>query len=259
MKKLMGQLVVLLVTAGLLASCNEKSGGIGKTPDLKTDDEKSLYVIGHDMGTKLQSLNLKGNEFSILLAGIRDGVEEKESPIKQREFLPKITAMIRKRTEEMKKKEEEASTAFLEKMAKQDGVTKLESGMMIKEVKAGEGAMPKATEKVKVHYHGTLRNGKVFDSSVDRGKPAEFALNRVIPCWTEGLQKIKKGGKAELYCPPKLAYGDRGAPPNIKPGAALKFEVELIDILGEAPAPKMPDFSKMMGKMKKDQKDSKKK
>ena len=85
-----------------------------------------------------------------------------------------------------------------------------------------------------MHYHGTLRDGTVFDSSVERGTPATFPLNRVVPCWTEGLQKIKVGGKAKLVCPSSIAYGDRGAPPKIKPGAPLVFEVELIGIEAKA-------------------------
>ena len=95
----------------------------------------------------------------------------------------------------------------------------------------GNGASPKASDTVKVHYHGTLRDGAVFDSSVDRGTPAEFPLGRVIPCWIEGVQKMKVGGKSKLVCPANLAYGDRGAPPKIQPGAALAFDVELLEIL----------------------------
>ena len=100
-----------------------------------------------------------------------------------------------------------------------------------KNVKAGEGKVPTAESMVKVHYHGTLVDGEVFDSSVDRGKPATFPLNRVIPCWTEAVQKIKVGGKAKVTCPSDQAYGDRGAPPKIKPGATLTFEIELLEII----------------------------
>ena len=91
--------------------------------------------------------------------------------------------------------------------------------------------MPKATDTVKVHYHGTLTDGTVFDSSVKRGEPATFPLNQVIKCWTEAVQLIKVGGKSRLVCPSGIAYGDRGSPPVIKPGATLVFEVELLDIV----------------------------
>jgi FKBP-type peptidyl-prolyl cis-trans isomerase FkpA/FKBP-type peptidyl-prolyl cis-trans isomerase FklB len=98
-------------------------------------------------------------------------------------------------------------------------------------MKEGKGASPKETDTVKVHYHGTLTDGTVFDSSVQRGEPATFPLAQVIPCWTEGVQRVKVGGKSRLICPANLAYGDRGAPPKIKPGATLVFEVELLDIV----------------------------
>src|SRR5262249_56091513 len=98
-------------------------------------------------------------------------------------------------------------------------------------VKRGTGRAAAATDKVKVHYHGTLIDGTVFDSSLQRGEPATFPLNNVIPCWTQGVQMMKVGGKSRLICPAELAYGDRGAPPRIKPGATLVFEVELLEIL----------------------------
>jgi len=103
---------------------------------------------------------------------------------------------------------------------------------------SGEGPNPKRTDTVKIHYHGTLRDGTVFDSSRD-GDPATFALTGVIGCFSEGVQKLKVGGKAKLTCPPEAAYGDRGSPPKIRPGATLVFEVELIEIVG-APAPEAP-------------------
>jgi FKBP-type peptidyl-prolyl cis-trans isomerase FkpA len=94
----------------------------------------------------------------------------------------------------------------------------------------GSGASPQASDTVVVHYHGTFPDGSVFDSSVERGEPARFPLNRVIPCWTQGLQLMKVGGKAKLVCPPQIAYGARGAPPRIPPNATLLFEVELLEI-----------------------------
>ncbi len=105
-----------------------------------------------------------------------------------------------------------------------------ESGLVITHLEEGTGASPAATDVVVVHYHGTFPDGKVFDSSVERGQPARFGLNRVIPCWTEGVQQMKVGGKAKLVCPPEIAYGPRGAPPRIPPDATLHFEVELIEI-----------------------------
>jgi len=110
------------------------------------------------------------------------------------------------------------------------GETSSVSGLTITHITEGSGASPTATDVVRVHYHGTFSNGKVFDSSVERGKPARFPLNRVIPCWTEGLQQMQVGGKAKLVCPPSIAYGARGAPPRIPPNATLHFEVELLEV-----------------------------
>jgi FKBP-type peptidyl-prolyl cis-trans isomerase FkpA len=104
------------------------------------------------------------------------------------------------------------------------------SGLQITTLREGTGKSPTRRDRVSVHYHGTFENGEVFDSSVDRGKPAVFPLNRVIKCWTEGLQLMKVGGKAKLVCPPKIAYGKRGSPPAIPPNATLTFEVEILAI-----------------------------
>ena len=109
--------------------------------------------------------------------------------------------------------------------------TKTASGIVITTLKEGSGASPKSTETVKVHYRGVLENGKEFDSSYGRGQPATFPLNRVIACWTEGVQTMKVGGKAKLVCPAKLAYGSRGVPGTIPPDATLVFEVELLEIV----------------------------
>lgn len=105
-----------------------------------------------------------------------------------------------------------------------------DSGLRITTLREGTGESPEARDTVQVHYHGTFEDGEVFDSSVERGQPAVFPLYRVIPCWTEGLQRMKVGGKARLVCPPEIAYGKQGAPPKIPPDATLSFEVELLDI-----------------------------
>jgi FKBP-type peptidyl-prolyl cis-trans isomerase FkpA len=112
-----------------------------------------------------------------------------------------------------------------------EGAVKTASGAIYLEIEAGTGAQPSPTDLVKVHYHGTLRDGKVFDSSRAVGTPVEFRLDQVVPCFSDGIQKMKVGGKSKLTCPAEAAYGDRGAPPLISPGAALAFEVELLEIL----------------------------
>jgi FKBP-type peptidyl-prolyl cis-trans isomerase len=141
--------------------------------------------------------------------------------------------------------EKKESQGFLDKMAKEKDAKRSDSGMIFIPLKAGSGDSPKATDTVKVHYEGKLRDGSTFDSSVQRGAPATFPLNRVIPCWTEGLQKMKVGEKAKLVCPSNIAYGDRGSPPKIKPGAALLFEVELLGIEAPAPASTSPGHGGM--------------
>jgi FKBP-type peptidyl-prolyl cis-trans isomerase FkpA len=121
---------------------------------------------------------------------------------------------------------------FAAKAAKEPGAQVTASGLVFLSLKEGAGASPQASDKVRVHYRGTFQDGKEFDSSYARGQPAEFPLDRVIKCWTEGVQRIKVGGKARLTCPPSIAYGERGAGGVIPPGATLQFEVELLGIAG---------------------------
>jgi FKBP-type peptidyl-prolyl cis-trans isomerase FkpA len=123
-----------------------------------------------------------------------------------------------------------AQTDALDKAAKEKGAVKTASGLIYLPLKEGKGASPKPTDTVRVHYKGTFPDGKEFDSSYKRGEPTEFPLNRVIPCWTEGVGMMKAGGKAKLTCPPNIAYGERGAGGVIPPNAVLQFEVELLGI-----------------------------
>jgi FKBP-type peptidyl-prolyl cis-trans isomerase FkpA len=122
------------------------------------------------------------------------------------------------------------SQSYLDKAAAQPGAVKTASGLVYRELKAGSGASPKASDTVKVNYRGTLENGTEFDSSYKRNAPVSFPLNQVIPCWTEGVQKMKVGGKSQLVCPASIAYGKEGRPPVIPGGATLTFEIELLGI-----------------------------
>jgi FKBP-type peptidyl-prolyl cis-trans isomerase FkpA len=124
----------------------------------------------------------------------------------------------------------EANKAYLEKAASAPGATKTASGLIYRELRPGTGTSPAPTDTVKVHYRGKLVNGTEFDSSYKTNEPAKFPLNRVIPCWTEGVQKMKVGGKAELICPASIGYGDRGMPPDIPGGSTLVFEIELLGV-----------------------------
>jgi FKBP-type peptidyl-prolyl cis-trans isomerase FkpA len=123
-----------------------------------------------------------------------------------------------------------AQGSVIEQAAAEKDAVKTGSGLVFRILKEGAGPQPKATDTVRVHYRGTFPDGREFDSSIKRGEPAEFPLNRVIPCWTEGVQKMKVGAKAKLTCPPQLAYGERGAGGAIPPNATLQFEVELLGI-----------------------------
>jgi FKBP-type peptidyl-prolyl cis-trans isomerase FkpA len=123
-----------------------------------------------------------------------------------------------------------SAQAYLDKAAAEPGATKTASGLVYRELRAGTGASPKASDTVKVNYRGTLVDGTEFDSSYKRNEPISFPLGQVIPCWTEGVQKMKVGGKSQLVCPSSIAYGERGSPPVIPGGATLIFEVELLAI-----------------------------
>jgi FKBP-type peptidyl-prolyl cis-trans isomerase FkpA len=200
-------------------------------PELKTEDQKTLYALGLAVSRSLAPFNLTESEMEIVKAGLADGVGGKEQKVDLQVYGPKIQALQQARVGAAAAVEKKAGQAYLDKAATEKGATKTASGMIITTTKPGNGASPKATDKVKVHYTGTLTDGTVFDSSVQRNEPATFQLNQVIPCWTEGVQLMKVGGKSRLVCPSAIAYGDRGMPPRIKPGATLVFDVELLEIL----------------------------
>jgi FKBP-type peptidyl-prolyl cis-trans isomerase len=242
--------VTALVLATFLAGCQKDAGATAPAPaapaavEPKTDDEKILYAMGLVMGRNLTGLDLSAADLEMLKIGLSDEALGKTKKVTLEEFGPKIQAFAQARAGAVAAKEKTASEAYLTKAAAEKGAQKKPSGLIYTEIAAGTGPSPSPAETVKVHYTGKLIDGTVFDSSVQRGQPAEFTLGGVIPCWQEGVALMKKGGKALLVCPSDLAYGDAGSPPKIKPGATLVFDVELLDIGPGAKAPGAPAAKK---------------
>lgn len=220
---------LVLATITGLAACAQAA----QTPVAKTDDEKALYALGVMLSTNIRTFEFTDKEFEMVKAGLADGLRDK-SKIEQEEMqklLPKLQELQTSRLAAATKREKDTGAAFLTKAATEKDAVKTASGMVIKTVSAGTGASPKDTDTVKVHYTGKFVDGKEFDSSVKRNEPATFPLNGVIACWTEGVQQMKVGGKAQLTCPPELAYGEEGRPPQMRGGATLVFDVELLEIV----------------------------
>lgn len=198
--------------------------------NLESDDQQAIYALGATLAQMVQQYDLSPDEVDILIDGLRDGLLGKELKVDLTKAQARLRSLGQARQARVAAREEAAGKAFLEQAATHKGAERTESGLVIETIQEGSGESPGPHDTVRVHYTGRLRDGTVFDSSVKRGSPATFPLDQVIPCWAEGLQKMKVGGTAKLYCPASLAYGSRGAPPKIKPGAALVFEVELLGI-----------------------------
>ncbi|MCC6128593.1 MAG: FKBP-type peptidyl-prolyl cis-trans isomerase [Acidobacteria bacterium] len=245
MKPRVGGLLAILALTSLAASAapadkpaakpaakpaDPKAPGAAPAPAAPLDEAKTIYALGVVISGNLKQFRLTPAEVEILKSGLTDGLAGKEKKEEVEKNGPRIQELLEKRQSAAAAEEKKASGSYLAKMAAEPGAQKKASGLVYRELKAGAGEQPKSNSKVKVHYHGTLSDGTVFDSSVQRGQPAEFPLDRVIPCWTEGVPLMKVGGKAKITCPSEIAYGDRGAPPTIKPGATLTFEVELLEI-----------------------------
>lgn len=195
-----------------------------------TEQDNTLYALGAAIGRNVAAFDLNETELKKVQEGIADVALHKEPKLDPSSYFPKIQELQTTRLAAAAAVEKKAGADYLAKAAAEAGAKKTASGLVYSTVTEGTGPSPKATDTVKVHYHGTLPSGKVFDSSVERNEPATFPLNGVIPCWTEGVQLMKVGGKSRLVCPAELAYGDRGAPPDIKPGATLIFDVQLLGI-----------------------------
>jgi FKBP-type peptidyl-prolyl cis-trans isomerase FkpA len=207
--------------------------------ELTSDEQKTLYALGLALSQNLTRLRLQAGELAYVVAGLEDGVLAQTPRVPLAEFGPKVQALAQSRFAAAAEQEQAVARDFLAKMAAEPGAVKSETGVVMFTLQEGTGASPKANDVVRVHYKGTLPDGSIFDSSIDRGQPNTFPLDGVISCWTEALQKVKVGGKARIVCPPALAYGAEGRP-GIPPNSPLVFEVELLGIGDEQTAPTSP-------------------
>lgn len=203
---------------------------------LETLEQKASYGIGRQMGDQLAQQPFEGMDVSAISAGIADALDGAEMRVEVKEIQEAFNVLnerIRAQQEEEAKKASAVGEEFLAENSKRDSVVVLESGLQYEIIEAGEEGSDKPTKesKVRTHYHGTFIDGKVFDSSYDRGQPAEFPVGGVIAGWTEALQLMNKGAKWKLFIPYNLAYGAQGSPGGIPPYSALVFDVELLEIL----------------------------
>ena len=219
-------------TSLVLLACNGQEVKTSTPAKVETEEEKVLYALGLVIAQNtLEPFRgqFSDAEMAVVLQGFADALKGGETIVPLQEFGPKINPMLQERMKGVQAQAAAEGTAFREKAAREEGAVQTASGLIFKELRAGTGVSPKATDRVKVHYHGSLIDGTVFDSSVDRGEPITFALDQVVKGWTEGLQMMKVGGKAKLTIPPELAYGPGGRE-GIPPNATLIFEVELLGI-----------------------------
>ncbi len=196
---------------------------------LMSEEERTLYALGLVAASSFQDLDLSARERELVRRGLDDFLSGRKTQVRMADYERKVQEFTRKRLATAADARKEKQKSAVADAAREKGAVKTASGLVYVPIAEGRGASPSATDVVRVHYEGKLTDGRVFDSSL-RHQPAEFPLNAVIPCWTEGLQKMKVGGTAKLVCPPSLAYGDQGRPPAIPGGATLIFQVQLLDI-----------------------------
>jgi FKBP-type peptidyl-prolyl cis-trans isomerase FklB len=223
----MKKINLLIVSIALIfSSCTDNA--TYKTPE--TEMEKVSYSLGVNVATGVKAQGLETIDANALAKAFTDVFEGNDLDISEEESMQILQEFFGKLQAEAQAKANEAGNAFLAENAAKEGVTTTESGLQYEVINSGSGAKPTAADQVTVHYHGMLTDGTVFDSSVDRGEPAQFGVTQVIPGWVEALQLMSVGDKWRLTIPSNLAYGDRGAGGLIGPNATLVFEVELLGI-----------------------------
>lgn len=192
--------------------------------------DKLSYALGMSMASSLMNSGLKQIDVDSFVKAFTEVIHDKDLQMSHQEADQVIQRYFSERQDKMLEENLQEGKAFLEENGKQEDVVSLPSGLQYKVLQPGTGAQPKANDKVKCHYHGTLLNGEVFDSSVQRGQPAVFGVNQVIKGWVEALQLMSVGSKWRLFIPSELAYGEQGAGKSIEPNSTLIFDVELLGI-----------------------------
>lgn len=193
--------------------------------------KKISYALGLGIGQQLKSMNIENFDAKEFCRSIEDVMNGRETDFSAREAQAMLSEYFEKKQAEEAQANIAAGKAYLEENGKREGVITTKSGLQYEVLTEGTGKSPKATDKVRCHYEGRLTDGSVFDSSYQRGEPADFGLNQVIPGWTEGVQLMKEGAKYRFHIPYLLGYGERGAGASIPPYATLVFDVELIEVL----------------------------
>lgn len=202
-----------------------------------SDDDKALYALGVLISRNLETFSLSSAELKVVEQGLTDGNSHRPA-LDADAYSPQIQTLQRARVGTIDEKQKAAGQVFLDKAAAQAGAQKTATGLVFIPVTDGKGAIPERSDRVSVSYEGKLIDGTVFDgTSKHGGQPVQMNVAGVIPCWTEALQLMKAGGKARVVCPSSLAYGDRGAPPTIMPGATLDFSIELLEVLPKQAPP----------------------
>jgi len=201
--------------------------------ELVTDEQKVSYGFGLQFGDQLRKNSFDGLELDAVIAGIQHWYNDQQAVMSDADLNPSYQVIQQKqqaKAAELGAKRSQLAEQFMISNAERDEVTTTASGLQYEVLEAGSGPSPSGQSTVVTHYHGTLVDGTVFDSSIERGQPAEFGVNQVIPGWTEALQLMSVGDKWRIACPPHLAYGEQGAGDSIPPNTALVFEIHLIDI-----------------------------
>jgi FKBP-type peptidyl-prolyl cis-trans isomerase FkpA len=235
MRKSVGTLLIGL--AVLAGGCQKKEttpAAAAKPAPSMSEDEKAVYALGaamgHQVDQQVKVLGLTPSEVEVLKKGLADSLAGAKPEFSIEQYGPRLQARAQAHATAVAAGEKEKSRAFRDAAEREPGAVRTASGLVFRTIQPGRGASPKATDVVQVNYRGTLTDGTEFDASANHGGPAQFQLNQVIPCWTEGVGRMKVGEKARLVCPAEIAYRDRAQGERIPPGATLVFEVELLGI-----------------------------